>query len=281
MYWPPVIQPPGGGSVSLSAANTWTATQTINLNAAAAPTPAAGTILQVVGVDATIARVEADAFSAIAAFSIRRAEGTGAAPTALTSGIQIGAFNAHGYYVTGGPGWSGPQASLQALTTQAWTSTNQGTKLTLSTTPNNSTTLTTAVTIDQDQSVTMAGRLFVVANFFVGQAVASTTQFYFSDSAGSASKGGIYGISDGVFRLADAAGSSFGRLQFGGTTSSFPSLKRSTTILQARLADDSAFASLQGLLRTAANAVAETITPDHTLVITDASGQAYRVPCQV
>jgi hypothetical protein len=32
------------------------------------------------------------------------------------------------------------------------------------------------------------------------------------------------------------------RLQFGGTTSSFPALKRSSTVLQARLADDSAFA---------------------------------------
>lgn len=70
-------------------------------------------------------------------------------------------------------------------------------------------------------------------------------------------------------------------VQWGGTTSSFPGLDRSGTVLRARLADKSNFAPLQGLLRTAANAVAETITPDHTIVITDASGQAYRVPCQV
>jgi len=46
---------------------------------------------------------------------------------------------------------------------------------------------------------------------------------------------------DGNLLLANAAASTFDRLQFGGTTSSFPALKRSSTTLQARLADDSAF----------------------------------------
>lgn len=36
-------------------------------------------------------------------------------------------------------------------------------------------------------------------------------------------------------------------LQFGGTSSSFPMLKRSTTVLQAKLADDSAFTDIQVL----------------------------------
>ena len=39
----------------------------------------------------------------------------------------------------------------------------------------------------------------------------------------------------------------FNLLMFGGTTSSFPALKRSTTTLQARLADDSDFAAVQTL----------------------------------
>ncbi len=47
---------------------------------------------------------------------------------------------------------------------------------------------------------------------------------------------------DGLLRITNAAGTDFGRLQFGGTTSSFPALKRSTTVLQARLADDSDYA---------------------------------------
>lgn len=70
-----------------------------------------------------------------------------------------------------------------------------------------------------------------------------------------------------------------GMLKMNGTTSSFPALKRSSTVLQARLADDSGFAPLQGQLRTHANAVTETITADKTLTLYDAAGTAYKVPC--
>jgi hypothetical protein len=55
--------------------------------------------------------------------------------------------------------------------------------------------------------------------------------------------------SDGVFRLSNNGGTGFDRIQFGGTTSSFPSIKRSTTILQARLADDSGFTFIEDLYR--------------------------------
>jgi type 1 fimbria pilin len=50
---------------------------------------------------------------------------------------------------------------------------------------------------------------------------------------------------DGVLQVANNAISDFGRLQFGGTTSSFPALKRSTTDLHVKLADDSAFTNMQ------------------------------------
>ena len=46
---------------------------------------------------------------------------------------------------------------------------------------------------------------------------------------------------DGQLTMLDWAGTSFGRINFGGTTSSFPAIKRSSAELQARLADDSAF----------------------------------------
>lgn len=49
---------------------------------------------------------------------------------------------------------------------------------------------------------------------------------------------------DGVLAIYNNASTDFGRLQFGGTTSSFPSIKRSGTGLQIRLADDSGVASL-------------------------------------
>ncbi len=53
--------------------------------------------------------------------------------------------------------------------------------------------------------------------------------------------------SNGVIRFSNFAGTDFNRLQFGGTTSSFPSLKRNAAKLQARLADDSANAALEVL----------------------------------
>jgi hypothetical protein len=58
-------------------------------------------------------------------------------------------------------------------------------------------------------------------------------------------RGSLGAFADGVFTLRDNAGSGFGRLQFGGATSGFPALKRSSAVLQARLADDSNFTGLE------------------------------------
>ena len=52
----------------------------------------------------------------------------------------------------------------------------------------------------------------------------------------------IFAPSDGVMRITNWAGNDFSRIQFGGTTSSFPALKRNSTALETRLADDSAYA---------------------------------------
>jgi len=49
---------------------------------------------------------------------------------------------------------------------------------------------------------------------------------------GFASSTALYAPSDGSLRLTNAAGTDFGLLQFGGTTSDFPALKRSSTALQ-------------------------------------------------
>jgi hypothetical protein len=51
---------------------------------------------------------------------------------------------------------------------------------------------------------------------------------------------GMESPADGNLLLHNDAGNDFGRLQFGGTAATFPSLKRSTTEIHARLADDSA-----------------------------------------
>lgn len=67
---------------------------------------------------------------------------------------------------------------------------------------------------------------------------------------------------DGVIKLVDWAGTSFNRLQLGGTTSSFPALKRSSATLQARLADDSDYAEF----------TAKKLTTDTDIVTSDPGG---------
>lgn len=57
--------------------------------------------------------------------------------------------------------------------------------------------------------------------------------------------GGLGASADGVHVLQNNAGTDYTRLQFGGTTSSFPGLERSGTTLKARLADGSGEGAFQ------------------------------------
>ena len=91
----------------------------------------------------------------------------------------------------------------------------------------------------------------------------------------------IYGGTNGNLQLTNQAGSDFGRLQFGGTTSSFPALKRSTTSLQAKLADDSAFTAIQGKLTTDTAYTAGDPTTTGYLVVYDSTGTAYEIPAKL
>lgn len=54
----------------------------------------------------------------------------------------------------------------------------------------------------------------------------------------------ISSTADGNARFTNTAGTDFGLLQFGGTTSAFPALKRSGALLHVRLADDSGYSSI-------------------------------------
>lgn len=89
----------------------------------------------------------------------------------------------------------------------------------------------------------------------------------------------IYSSADGIFALYNSATTGFDRLQFGGTSASFPALKRSTTTLQSRLADDSAFAPIQGKLTTDTAFTATTVVPTGFITLYDSTGTAYKVPC--
>lgn len=106
---------------------------------------------------------------------------------------------------------------------------------------------------------------------------------FFCSAVNALSSGGI---SSFVGQIWSRSGTSDGiGIVFVDATASHPALKCSSTILQGRLADDSGFCPVQGLLRTAANATTGLVagvlaaTTNASIVITDASGQAYRVPC--
>ena len=71
-----------------------------------------------------------------------------------------------------------------------------------------------------------------------------SNRFGFNNGSLATSWGYIMGSSNGILRLVDNTEANFNRLQFGGTTSSFPSLKRSGTAIDVRLADDSGWGGL-------------------------------------
>lgn len=92
-------------------------------------------------------------------------------------------------------------------------------------------------------AATFAGNISSSNDFNSGGTATSfragtTGEFYWNGKSVLASP------TDGVIKIANNAETDFSRLQFGGTTSSFPALKRSTTKLLVRLADDSADAEI-------------------------------------
>ena len=112
-------------------------------------------------------------------------------------------------------------------------------------------------TIDNTYDIGASGanrprHYFGAGNGIFGSFVTATDYFTSSGTYGFASAGGT-GIKfpgNGVAQLRNNSDTDFDRLQFGGTSASFPALKRSGAALEIKLADDSAYASLNaGLLQ--------------------------------
>jgi hypothetical protein len=78
-----------------------------------------------------------------------------------------------------------------------------------------------------------------ISPVFSGDVVIGASNFF-----GWTGRSKIFSPADSVILLQNNAATAFDRLQLGGTTASFPSLQRSTTFLAARLADNSAYASM-------------------------------------
>ena len=81
--------------------------------------------------------------------------------------------------------------------------------------------------------------------------------------------------SDGVIKLSNNAGTDFSRLQFGGTTSSFPAIKRNGNYLQVRLADDSGFANYQAFAFYMANNSFITDSSDGVIRLSNNAGTDF------
>ena len=90
---------------------------------------------------------------------VSKFRGTVAAPQAPISGDSLGKFELAGYGTTSADAY--PQVSMEGVTTEVWGATARGAKALIKVTPNTTITQVTAVTVDQDSKVTLAGALAV------------------------------------------------------------------------------------------------------------------------
>lgn len=126
-------------------------------------------------------------------------------------------------------------------------------------------------------------------DFYVGgiKVAEATASYFFAPAKLYVGAEAIFrnSVSDDANAALLITGGTAGITAFGGRSASFPAFKRSSAVLQGRLADDSAFCQVQGKLTTDVNATTGltagvlAATTNATITITDASGQVYRVPC--
>jgi hypothetical protein len=129
---------------------------------------------------------------------------------------------------------------------------------------------TTRLTISTGGTVTFS------ADILTGNFIRSSTGHGFLVNGRA---GFVSGTTENI-QFRNAAADGFGLLQFGGTTDAFPALKRSTTSLQVRLADDSDFTAIQGKITTETAYTAGAPTATGYLVLYDSAGVAYKVPAE-
>lgn len=148
------ISPTSGAvvaSLALGHANTWTAAQAINLNAAALPSAIAGVALQVGAANSAVAGIQIDAFGASTSLYFRRADGTAASPTAVQANESLGAFSFRGYGTTAYATIA--SVAFLGFAAQNFTDTAWGGFATIETIPNGSTTRSVRVRVENDGGV--------------------------------------------------------------------------------------------------------------------------------
>ena len=186
----------------------------------------------------------------------------GAGQLALRNGANAQTFNVYGTYTSG--------TSYERLTLSAPSAANAiiGT--------NKGSGGGTARGLEFQTDGVRRGGFNASGNFDVVASMATASAVYFGPSFNA-----ITSPSAGVVKVSNTAENDFNRLQLGGTTASFPAIKRSTVRIQAVLANDSGFTNIQGKLTTDTDYTAGTIVPTGFLTLYDAQGTAYRVPCVI
>lgn len=211
-------------------------------------TPISNSNLHISGADSTQNNLSMDSYGESSNIAFRRAQGTQASPTAITSGVSLGSVGWRGYGSTAYA--SGSRVLIQAVASQTWTDTAQGTYLGFSTTPNGSTSIAERMRIQNSGNVSIgsttdSAKLLVAGQSGVATPVSNTTMHISGADSSSHflsmdAYGGVNGL---VFRNSNgtqasptalsAAGSMGGVYWFGYGSTAYSSSSRASVTAQA------------------------------------------------
>jgi hypothetical protein len=112
-----LIDSAGSLGINLAHQNIFTVGQAINLTGGSLGTALTGTLLQMANANGVATRYQADAYGAAAYFSAVAYGGSFASPATLTSGTEMGGFNAWGY---NGSAVGGPAGAFRIYANGTW-----------------------------------------------------------------------------------------------------------------------------------------------------------------
>lgn len=181
----------------------WFATCNVIQNISPASVGDGAALFNVVGVDNTTTKLNYEGYglNGLPIFVFRRALGTGAAPSVVTSGTNLGALVAHGY--DGAGPWAASAPGVIIAASEDFASGHNGARVDIQTTPTGTTTSIVAARFQQNGSLTVQPSTAIPAGGgqSVGYTISSTANFGVFAGSGvptlSAAQGSLYMRSDG------------------------------------------------------------------------------------
>lgn len=183
----------------LDGVNVFSAAQAIYPGTATLSAAQTGALLRSAQLDGVISRAELDSFGASSHFSGVRSGGTAAAKTALSSGDEITGLNAFGY---NGTAYVGPSASVRMYAAQNWSVGANGTRVAVGVTASGGTTLTDALSVENDGGVTVPP---TVAGGSRGAGSVNASSYYWAGTALSTAATATLGTSGATVPLLSTA----------------------------------------------------------------------------